>query len=313
MSDAEILAFIKNATRFWVVRANSPQIEQRHKAEMMLDYLAEAENVLLDPIKRKNFDDTRNKKSSHSYEADGNYNSANKKSEYSEKITCSRCGLRQKRYSAYCLACGYIFADNQLNPKEVLPFFTDTKEINNQYLSPSEEPSHDLAPNKEENLVQQTLSYFGWLKLTGFIIAVEPPYMGVIQKSWLATFLKLSLGVFLLPILLGVVAGVMIMKIIFQFSGYRRSGQSSQIISQIGVFFLHYQLIKPRKQITIRDIRLRDQFGQEHLLRIQGQLVTGNLVVGDEVEVEGFNRRGTLMVRQGFNKRTRSEIRIRRI
>jgi len=313
MSGAEITIFIKNATRVWVARANSPQIDQRHKAEMMLEYLAEAENVLVDPIKRKNYDDTRKRNSSQAPETSRNDNTGNKKSEYPSTVTCSRCGLRQKMYSAYCSACGFKFVDFQLNPKVVLPVFSDSKANNEQFPSPSEEQSYDITPVMEENSTQKTLAFFGWNKLTGTVIAIEPPYFVTLQKGLFLIFLKIAFGILFLPILLGVLAAIMIMQMLSPFSRNRRYGHSSSLSSHIVGFFLTQQLIRPKEQISVRDIRLRDKSGQEHLVRIQGQLVNGNMIVGDEVEVEGFNRRGTLMVRRGFNKRTRSEIRIRRI
>lgn len=60
--------------------------------------------------------------------------------------------------------------------------------------------------------------------------------------------------------------------------------------------------------VPVRDIRLKDKSGVEYLVRIKGDLYAGNVNVGDDIEVEGFDRRGTIMFYRGKNIRTRSEI-----
>lgn len=132
------------------------------------------------------------------------------------------------------------------------------------------------------------------------------------ETDWLRILLKLAMGIILLPVILGVVIGALIIGITFSLLGIGTSRFFSSLASQIIGFFLMGKLFGPKEQVPVRDIRLRDDSGLEHLVRIRGELVAGNMNVGDEVEVEGFNRRGTLMLRRGLNKRTRSEIRVKR-
>lgn len=60
--------------------------------------------------------------------------------------------------------------------------------------------------------------------------------------------------------------------------------------------------------VPVRDIRLMDKSRVEYLVRIKGDLYAGNVNVGDDIEVEGFDRRGTIVFYRGKNIRTRSEI-----
>ena len=120
------------------------------------------------------------------------------------------------------------------------------------------------------------------------------------------------MGILLLPVILGVVIAGLIIGITFSILGIGSSKFFSGLASQIIGFFLTGKLFGSKEQVPVRDIRLRDDSGQEHLVRIRGELFAGNISVGDEVEVEGFNRRGTLMLRRGLNKRTRAEIRVKR-
>ena len=67
----------------------------------------------------------------------------------------------------------------------------------------------------------------------------------------------------------------------------------------------------PRADIPVRDIRLRDPAGQEHLVRIKGDLLSGSVAVGDDIDAGGYDRHGTLMFRRGMNKRIGTAIRVR--
>jgi hypothetical protein len=122
---------------------------------------------------------------------------------------------------------------------------------------------------------------------------------------------KLLIGLLLIPVFLGVMGAVMVFRFTFSLLSPGSSGRPgffSGLASQVSGFFLTGKLFGPKEQVLVRDFRLRDSTGLEHLVRIRGELVAGNLSAGDEVEVEGYNRRGTLMFRKGMNRRTRSEI-----
>jgi len=85
------------------------------------------------------------------------------------------------------------------------------------------------------------------------------------------------------------------------------SGVAVQVIS----FLLTRRLIGPLATVPVRDVRLRDSSGEEHLVRLKGQLVSGSIAVGDEIVAEGWERNGMILFRRGFNKRIRAAIRIK--
>jgi hypothetical protein len=158
------------------------------------------------------------------------------------------------------------------------------------------------------------MAFLGSHRLEGTVIAIEPPYMAKPETNWAKTLLKLTIGIILSPFLIALaIVGVVFSTFfsIFTLGHGGRPGFISNIASQVVGFFLTGKLFGPKDQVPVRDIRLRDASGQEHLVRIRGELVAGNMNVGDKVEVEGYNRRGTLMFRRGWNKRTRSEIMIK--
>jgi hypothetical protein len=151
------------------------------------------------------------------------------------------------------------------------------------------------------------LSFFGWRKLSGTVIAIDPPYMAKPEFNWASFIIKFAIGLILFPFIIAALVFSIFWSFFFG-SGRNRPGFFSSLASQVVGFFLTGKLFGPKDQVPVRDIRLRDEVGQEHLVRIRGELLAGNLNVGDEVEVEGFDRRGTLMFRRGHNKRTRAEI-----
>jgi hypothetical protein len=156
--------------------------------------------------------------------------------------------------------------------------------------------------------------FFGWRKIVGTVLGLDPPYMSKPEMTFAGAIRKLLIGIFLVPFVLGAVGAVLLIRFTFSLLSPRQSGQSglfSGITSQVFGFFLTGKLFGPKEQVVVRDLRLRDSAGQEHLVRVRGELVAGNLTVGDEVEVEGYNRRGTLMFRKGLNRRTRSEIAVK--
>jgi hypothetical protein len=76
-------------------------------------------------------------------------------------------------------------------------------------------------------------------------------------------------------------------------------------------FFFSKRLHKEAADVPVRDVRLHDASGAEHLVRIKGEIMAGSVSVGDEISVTGVNRGGTLLFRQGRNKRINSEIKVK--
>ncbi len=170
------------------------------------------------------------------------------------------------------------------------------------------------APNSagSTNVVDNQVGFMsicGYHRLSGTVIALEPPYMSKPEPNWLIMLLKFLVGLAILPFVLGIALAFSILSYLPPFNYWRgKPGFISNVASQVIGFFLTGKLFGPKDQVPVRDIRLRDAAGQEHLVRLRGELIAGNMNVGDEVEVEGFNRRGTLMFRRGRNNRTHSEI-----
>lgn len=337
LSRSEISKRLRESARSWTRRSNNaPQIEQRHEAEWMLQCLAEAESILLDPIKRPAYDEAlRNQQNKESPNTKSPYFSGKEESQQVPLTTCPRCGLRQSVTSRCCPACGFEFPNAAVTGRHESPSTSRTdrrdstasktvvppspfprsartgdRESTSPETSPVSSPPVDKEVTKQRKF--DFFGFFGWRKLTGTVIAVEPPYMAKPETAWLRILLKLAMGIVLLPVILGVVIGVLIAGFTFSLLGIGGSRFFSSLASQIIGFFLMGKLFGQKEQVPVRDVRLRDDSGQEHLVRIRGELVAGNINVGDEVEVKGFNRKGTLMLRRGKNLRTRAEIRVKR-
>jgi hypothetical protein len=85
----------------------------------------------------------------------------------------------------------------------------------------------------------------------------------------------------------------------------------STVAAQVVGFLLTRRLMGPVASVPVRDIRVRDSGGQEVLVRMKGQLVYGSVSVGDDIAVQGWDRRGMLVFRRGYNKRIRTEIKVK--
>lgn len=132
------------------------------------------------------------------------------------------------------------------------------------------------------------------------------------ESSRVWFIVKLLLAVVFSPVILAaLIAGFIVggmWSMFFSFGRNDRPGFFSHLASQMLGYFLTGKLFGPKDQEAVRDVRLRDFDGHEHLVRIRGEFTAGNVAVGDEVEIAGFDRRGTLLFHRGFNQRTRSEI-----
>jgi hypothetical protein len=126
------------------------------------------------------------------------------------------------------------------------------------------------------------------------------------EFSWGRFFLKACIAVLLLPFALIVGVPLLVLSWLFRGSS-RSSGMFSSLSSQVLGFWLTGKLFR-KDDVPVRDIRVRDSSGSEHLVRIKGDFVAGNVNVADNVTIEGVNRQGTLMFRRGTNHRTHCEI-----
>lgn len=206
---------------------------------------------------------------------------------------CSRCGLKIQSYMTSCPSCGM-----------------DINMSNNDQL-PVPQTTNDIVKKSNHGY----LHIFGWRFLEGTVIHIDQPYMtkresewGIIPKVIMFIIMVLIIG----PIFLGVILSLMIFLFALSFMfGGRISGFFQSMMSQIIGFFLTRRLFGNKVDIIVRDIRVRDSAGFEHLVRLKGDMITGSLNVGDEVQMEGFERGGTLMFRRGWNRRIHAEIRVK--
>jgi len=270
---------LRELTRFWGNRANiSPKIEQRHEAERMLQYLSKAELILLDPQKRTYYDQTLFNKQ--------------KEVQTNQSKTSTRIPiLSQERSSKYVVS--NTSGDN-------LPDIY----------------SEDSQIDKRTSLRK----FFRYTILKGTVVNIDPTYMSHPDFMWgffLAKITIFVIAVFIIgPIVIGITLGLMVASAMFSSMFPPRPRQGSGFLSSIFSHMLSFVLTKhlfgQKEVVLVRDIRLRDHSGQENLIRIKGEIVSGNINVGDEIEVEGFNRGGTLIFRRGWNERIKSEIRVSR-
>jgi hypothetical protein len=247
-------------------------------------------------------------------------------------MNCPRCGLKRSGSISFCPVCGFEFNDsaptdgnevpegytgNRRGPssrQKRTPIFPLPNPSRVDRNSSGREPFPVPTSTQTQDVTGAQrfdfLRFLGWRNLNGIVIAIDPPYMTKPESTWPSLITKFTIGLILSPLIIGGIIIALVFSIFLSIFGFGRNrpGFFSSLASQVVGFFLTGKLFGPKEQVPVRDIRVRDEEGQEHLVRLRGELVAGNLNVGDEVEVEGFDRRGTLMFRRGRNKRTRAEI-----
>jgi hypothetical protein len=160
--------------------------------------------------------------------------------------------------------------------------------------------------------------WLGWKTIEGRVIGVEPTYLAHADFDWtrvlLKWFLWACLLIILAPILIGGLIGIFIFMTMFSFL-FPKSGAQTSFLSgtfnQMVGFFFSKRLNKEPADVPVRDVRLQDASGVERLVRIKGEMVAGSVGVGDEISVMGVNRDGTLLFRQGWNKRINAKIKVK--
>jgi len=322
MSQAELGAGLRDAARVWTRRANNaPQMEQRHEAELMLQRLAEAEAILLNPSKRYSYDEAlRNQPKKSNTDTAPSSSSRTGDAYRAPLVTCPRCGLRTSVVSQFCPSCGFESAlpavrDSYEQPARSEVDLRGSDGAQTAVPAPTSPFPRSLNTGYEGPSRLDFLTFFGSRKriLTGTVIAIDPVYMA--KPDPRSLLIRLAIGLLLLPIIISLAITVMMISItssMFSSGQGKRPSFFSNIASQMFGFFLMGKLFGPTEEIPVRDVRLRDSFGREHLVRIRGELIAGNINVGDEIEVEGSDRWGTFIFERGWNKRIGAEIRARR-
>ncbi len=231
---------------------------------------------------------------------------------------CPRCGTRKAGKPDFCPVCGFEFTVSNTQakpdaPRSVFPNSPAPGQRTTGTLVPVPCPVAAPPLTPEAGQPFDVRCWFGFRTVSGTVLAVEPPQMAPRETSawgWLGKLL-------LLPVLIGAGAAFMLIK--FSFSlfdssarGARQPGFASNIGNQVTSYVLFNKLFGPKEQVPVQSVRVRDSCGQEHQVQIRGDLYAGHLTPGDDVELEGYDRRGTLILARGWNKRTRSEIIVKR-
>jgi hypothetical protein len=137
-------------------------------------------------------------------------------------------------------------------------------------------------------------------------------WTGLAIKGGIAVVLIVVFG----PVALGAIVTLAILSLLLRLvspSSLRGGGPGffKSVFTQVTAFFLTSRLLAPARQIPVRNARLRDQSGTEHLVRVEGYITGGTLAVGDDVVLQGVYRRGTFVMKRGWNNRIRAELRVR--
>lgn len=142
--------------------------------------------------------------------------------------------------------------------------------------------------------------------------------MGRLQKEWWEITVKLMFIVAVL-VFFGIAAVVIllllvVLSLIFsrRRSRSQRTGFLEGVATHVASFLIIGHLFGSKNNVPVREYRIRHANGSESLMRIEGHIVQGSLAAGDDVSVEGFNHRGTLILRRGWNRRLQCAIRIER-
>ena len=226
-------------------------------------------------------------------------------------VKCPRCGLLNPVGVSVCKACGLPRTASSMSPSP-------------GHTSPTSTPAHSPSPLGGGVLGSTSTGgilaipsilgrLLGWTGVKGVVIHVDPPYMARPEFNWPSFLVKGGLLILFLPVILGAAIGMFAISAILSIFGLRRGGSGffSNLASQVTGFFLTSKLLGPKADVPVHDARLRDGAGNEHLVRFRGDFVMGNVNVGDDVTVEGFNRGGTLIFHRGYNHRIHSEIRVK--
>ena len=219
----------------------------------------------------------------------------------SSSRSCSTCGTPADGPQPFCLVCGSELGASKANSAAYAGQLTQ---------------DHHLQPGPSVgSFMLAVFKVIGWRKVRGTIVTAEAPY-GVDNEFILWKFL-LKIGVFLFLAsmiydwvsknMFAVFLGGALILLLAVFS----AGIFCMIFGQLLGALFSAKLFGKEKQIQVRDVRLRDSHLQEHVVRFRGELRAGQVAVGDEIEIWGKNRGGTIMARWGYNFRTRTRISVK--
>ena len=217
-------------------------------------------------------------------------------------MQCQRCRSNNRPGAIFCGACG-------------LSLSTSTGTGSGKAVAISGVAQLAGSPAKAGQLPWP--SWFGGHQssVDGVVVQIDPTYNTPAVTNWPR---RLIVAVVLSPLLLVALVSSLIVRLFWRMvvPGGRRSLASPRgffggIMSQVVGFALTKHLLGEQPDMPVRDVRVRDASGSDHLVRIEGHLLSGNVAVGDTVSVTGVLRHGTTVLRWGYNHRTKSEIRVK--
>lgn len=225
---------------------------------------------------------------------------------------CPRCGLANTLATATCRSCGQSLAVGA-----VVPVARGSSRVPVSHAPPAV-AAHGTSVARAGG---GGASWWrpNWRVVQGRVINVDAPYMAGRETDWgmlaLKAFLVSVLALLLGPIIIGAALGLFVVWLMFSLFFPKRGGGHPGILSNafshgIGYLFSK-RLNRAAADVPVRDVRVRDAGGAEHLVRLRGDIVSGGVNVGDDIVAEGPNRGGTLLFRRGWNSRINSEIRLR--
>jgi hypothetical protein len=146
--------------------------------------------------------------------------------------------------------------------------------------------------------------------LDGRVVQVDAMYMQTPDPQWGLLLLKLAvygLIIYLFGKIIAIAVAILWL-LLWLISKALPRGMASGVATQVLSFMLTRRIMGPAANIPVRDIRVRDANGLDHLARLKGHFRVGNVSVGDQVSLQGRFKDGTFLCKRGFNARINSAI-----
>lgn len=251
-----------------------------------------------------------------------------------EEEKCPRCGTRWSGISVFCPVCNYEFYQAKSVPaEECSPPFAQPRESQPQrFPNPTRtqpvidhknrrgNPAPVFSPKKFllPDLLRKLL---GRARLIGIVINVsnttaypERSILKPLLTICIIGLLILNAGDVMLAMVVPIIMIVCMLKMVNEFSISSKQGPSffsTLFINYISAV-INFNVTKAREKLPVLNIRLKIGENVFRDIRIHGELISGNVHVGDKIEVEGFCRNGTLIFQSGRNLKTNADIIIKR-
>ena len=139
------------------------------------------------------------------------------------------------------------------------------------------------------------------MQIHGTVVHIDRVYAGKRPVKFVRAVTKVVLAIALAPAALAVWLMVGMVS-----SNKGRPTFASDVAVRAAGFWAGRKLVD--NTVAVRDIRLQDGTGRQWLVRICGQLKSGNVTLGDVVTIDGVDRNGTLWLSDGTNHTVRSRL-----